>query len=499
MAHLFSKKIIKEEKKIVFILCVFIVALFFYALLSLVSFFLHSPRFRSVISSEKYTFINSNQSLVNSAFFYGVNVDMSLLLPTSKKYVVNSQGEDLIDIAARLGINLFRITNSEKGLDSNRDSIYTKEQWSMVLDKMQRKKIKALIVIENASDNPDLYKPTISSSYLQLVQDYIISSDVLSHSNIYAIDLKNEPIVNMGNNVSTIRMAAQMIKKKYPKTLLTVGWWGIDTFKKDRAGKEIYNWEAYDAGKTFDDFIDFYSIHMYGFEKKVLGLTPEPYFYAKSFLSNIKNELKTKKPILIEEFGASNGEAVSDQETVGSAELQANVYAGVYQALSDMKDPQIFGAVSYQFSSRSNIPDAWAILKDHGDYLFPASYVLQKFATGQSDMTLNVPYSSTPNDYLLTNQDNNRTITISKNDLVGLHINLDNNYNNLVKIDNSYVLSGAQQLIYDDQKNKFNAVFHAKDSGIAVVQVTQENKCVQNEMCSQTKTEKFKITIVVKN
>src|SRR6266849_2168703 len=46
--------------------------------------------------------------------FYGENIDMSQILPTSQHYVVNSKGEDLIDIAADLGINLIRITNGQR-------------------------------------------------------------------------------------------------------------------------------------------------------------------------------------------------------------------------------------------------------------------------------------------------------------------------------------------------------------------------------------------------
>src|SRR4051794_35561217 len=41
--------------------------------------------------------------------FYGENIDMSQILPSSQRYVVNSKGQDLIDIAADLGINLVRI------------------------------------------------------------------------------------------------------------------------------------------------------------------------------------------------------------------------------------------------------------------------------------------------------------------------------------------------------------------------------------------------------
>src|SRR2546421_1553093 len=89
--------------------------------------------------------------------FYGENIDMSQILPASQHYVVNSKGEDLIDIAADLGINLIRITNSDRSFNHNADSVYTRDQWSQVLNKMQSKGIKAIILIETRSNNVDYY------------------------------------------------------------------------------------------------------------------------------------------------------------------------------------------------------------------------------------------------------------------------------------------------------------------------------------------------------
>ena len=101
------------------------------------------------------------------------------------------------------------------------------------------------------------------------------------------------------------------------------------------------------------------------------------------FLSQVEHGLQTKKPILIEEFGEANGDAVSDQDTIGSPQLQANIYQGVYQALKEMRSSQILGAVAFDFYSRDQYPDAWAIVKNNGNYLFPAAYILQEYALGK--------------------------------------------------------------------------------------------------------------------
>src|SRR5437762_4864415 len=64
--------------------------------------------------------------------FYGENIDMSQILPTSQHYIVNDKGQDLIDIAANLGINLIRITNIQRSFNNDADSVYTEEQWNLV-------------------------------------------------------------------------------------------------------------------------------------------------------------------------------------------------------------------------------------------------------------------------------------------------------------------------------------------------------------------------------
>ena len=319
------------------------------------------------------------ESEPNPPLFYGVNVEMNQLLPTSKNYIVNDKGKDLIDIASDLGINMFRITNGAKVEENSEETFFTKMQWDGVLDKMQEKGIQALILIES----PTMYQKDIPPEYLDFVQSYIIDSGVLAHPAVFGVDLYNEPLIT-DRNIELMKTSAKMVKGSYPKTRLTVGWWAVATNTYDDDNQEIYKWDDYGAGRIFEDFTDFYSLHMYGFDKKnLLGIYPDPNQFTRRFISKVKKGLQTKKPLLIGEFGSANGEVVSDQDTVGSPELQANTYVGVYQALGDLKDEQIIGSVSFQFYQRTSTPDAWAILKDKGNYYFPAAYVLQKYAKGE--------------------------------------------------------------------------------------------------------------------
>jgi len=398
----------------------------------------------------------------NSSFLYGVNVEMSQLLPTSNKYVVNDEGEDLIDIAAKLGINIFRITNGTPAFTNDLNYTFTKPQWDLVLDKMHNVGIQALILIES----PTIYQKIIPPEYPDFVQSYLLDNDVLSHPAVFGVDLYNEPLITE-DNVSMMRTAAMMIKAGYSQTRLTIGWWAIATNTYDEDNQEIYKWDAYSEGRVFEDFIDFYSLHLYGFDTKsgIFHSFPDPAKFTRNFVAKVRQELQTEKPMLIEEFGAANGAAISDQDTIGSSELQANTYAGVYQALSDMKDPQLIGAVSYQFYQRSETVDAWAIVKNKGNYFFTAAYVLQKYAKGMSDIPLSLPLKDVPNDFLLTNKDNRKTLRLKVNDIVGIKMSLDQGSAYTVTLADESLFLTNQPLLYDATEDKFQAVFQALHPG----------------------------------
>jgi hypothetical protein len=443
---------------------------------------LHIARFAAYFPPSHYVLGAQTFAVEKSnSIYFGEGVDMSQLLPGSSRYVKNSHGEDLIDLSAKLGITMLRITNATPPVDNN-EAIYTQAEWNTVLDKMQSKGIKAIILIEN----PTIHQKYIPSTYLPFVQRYIIDSNVLSHPAVYGVDLYNEVAINSATNVGILQTAAQRIKRSYPNTRITLGWWAIDTFKKDEEGKPVYKWDDYAAGRKANNFIDFYSIHMYGFDQKIFGVYPDPYLYTKGFLSDVKNGLHTNKPLLIEEFGAANGEAVSDQETLGSKQLQATVYQGVYTALIDQHDPQILGAIAYQFNTRLSGPDAWAILSNNGDTLFPAAYILQKYATGVADIPIGVPYTNIPEDYLLTNKDNTSQITLKLDDIVGFNLVLDPSKQYTISTTGDSILKQTQNLMNYWGENHYYAVYHATAVGTAVISIKQDD----NE-------EVYKVTITV--
>ena len=413
--------------------------------------------------------------------FYGENIDMSQILPGSQHYIVNSKGEDLIDIAADLGINLIRITNGEPSFNNNKDSIYTTDQWNQVLNKMQRKRMKAIIQIEVASDNPAYYNRQIQPIYLHLVQAYI-DSGVFANPDVYAVDIKNETVLTDAN-LSMLQKAHDMIKVKYPNLKQTVGWWAITASATDPYNPNNYIWSDYAAGQKLDKIVDFYSVHMYGLDTDIFGMGANPGLRAKVFLSRVQNGLQTKKPILIEEFGEANGDAVSDQDTIGSPQLQANVYQGVYQALKEMHNSQFIGAVGFDLYSRDQTPDAWAIAKDNGNYLFPAAYILQEYALGKNNPALKTATVVDSQSYLATKADNHTTKTLRLSDRIGFDLQLDDSRGYALSLSENGIVEPVEAFNYDFNSDSYHAVYQAIRQGKVQLNVTANSNCNPDIIC----------------
>ncbi len=150
---------------------------------------------------------------------------------------------------------------------------------------------------------------------------------------------------------------------------------------------------------------------------------------------------------MITEFGAANGYAISDQNTIDSPELQAKVYQGVYQALKEMHSSQIIGTVAFNFYSHDQYPGAWAIVQNHGDYFLPAAYILQEYALGENNPSLQAATIVNSQSYLATNVNNHGTRTLHLSDRIGLKLQLDNSKNYSLSLSEDGILKLVEPFI----------------------------------------------------
>lgn len=292
--------------------------------------------------------------------YYGATVDMSQILPESKHYIVNSKGQDLIDLASSLGMNTLRITNIASPTDQKITTSYTHEQWNKVLNKMRKKGIYAVILVESNAKDSDFFKPEISQNFPDFVKAYAVDNDLCSFSNILAVDIRNEPILDQ-HNLTILKETSDMLRSSCPTMKITIGSWKLGS-----------NWHDPKGAAVIKDMVDLYAIHVYGYDKLVNNAYPDPYTLAQSYINEIK-KYSGNKPILIEEFGAGNGSTVTDQNTMGSQELQKNAYQGVLKLSHDYKNRNIIGAIAYLFYRRTDSPDGWEIVENNGDILLPAA------------------------------------------------------------------------------------------------------------------------------
>lgn len=301
--------------------------------------------------------------------YYGMTVDMSQILPESVHYIKNSKGQDIIDMASSLGMNTLRITNITSTSDKGATPSYTKAQWEEVLGKMQKKNIYAVILIEGNSQDVQFHDITLRDYYLNFVKNYV-ASGVCKLPNVLMVDIANEPALNP-YNLDKLKKAAEIVKSECSTTKITIGSWRTDSGDRNPDGSIVYNWHDPKEVKQLEDIVDVDSVHIYGFDKPKDGPYPDPYTLTTGYLNEIRKY--TDKPIFIEEFGAGNGDELTDQNTLGSQQLQKNAYLGVLKAMHDFRNKGVMGATGYLFLPRTDGADSWSIAKDNGDTLLPAT------------------------------------------------------------------------------------------------------------------------------
>ena len=315
--------------------------------------------------------------LIKPKQYIGATVDMSQILPESVHYIKNSQGQDLIDIASSLGMNTLRITNITS-IGSKVIPSYTNAQWAEVLNKMKSKNMYAVILVEANAQDTKFDRVHLNDYYLNFVQNYVVTPEACGFSNVLAIDIANEPLLN-ASNLAKLKDAANMIKTACPNAKITIGSWSTDSGQKDSSGKPIYFWHDPKEVRQIENIVDIDSVHIYGFDKKLdNGSYPDPYTLTTGYLKEVRKY--TNKPIFIEEFGAGNGTSVTDQNTLGSQNLQKNAYDGVLRAIFDFRNRGVLGGTAYVLSSRNDKPDGWSMSLDRASILLPAAYSFKQYS-----------------------------------------------------------------------------------------------------------------------
>jgi hypothetical protein len=293
---------------------------------------------------------------------YGVNVDMTAMLPGTPYTVRTASGGNFFDLASQLGINTLRITDVQWAVTGKEHS---QAAWRYVFDETENHHMHVILLLVDGGGH----------SAIEHARTLLDHYGLAGSPALWLVDLSNEPDLSDSQNIAVLRAEAAYVRRVAPKVPLTIGGW------KSRipGHPSEFDWQDPADIPRFIDLVDVVSPHLYEFERGAQqGFTPAR--WTQRFLGAVRQEAKGK-PILLEEFGTGNGLGPSMTPTpTGSPQWQAYVYRGVLQEVSAEHDQGVLGAVAWIIAPRPAFPDddqgemiGWAFVLNHGRRLLPAA------------------------------------------------------------------------------------------------------------------------------
>ncbi len=295
----------------------------------------------------------------------GVNVDITAMIPGTPYTVAPTAGSNFFDLASRLGINTLRITDirwETTGIE------YSRAEWVQVFDEAQQHHIRIVLLL---MDGVQEY------SVLQQAHTLLGDYGLARAPALGLIDLYNEPDVSDAHRMMLLNQEAAYAHHVAPAIPLTIGGWKVSIAGQ----KHKFAWQEPADISKFIHLVNVISAHLYQFDQATQqGIAPQQ--WTRDYLSAVRLESQNK-PILLEEFGASNGLAPTDEATpTGSKQWQACIYRGVLQEVLAEHDQDIIGALAWIIAPRPAIPGAisyerdmtgWSIVLDDGQRILPAA------------------------------------------------------------------------------------------------------------------------------
>jgi|GEM_PF-2007120 hypothetical protein len=326
-----------------------------------------------------FGYMGKSPMLPSTGIAYGVNVDMSALVPGTPYTIRTATGGDFFALAAQLGINTFRITDFR--WESTGEE-YPRAIWQQVFAKAEAYHMHIILLLMDGHGHM-----AIEQAHLLLDQYGLAHAPAL-----WIVDLYNEPDVSDPMRIAALRAEAAYVRQVAPEIPITIGGW-----KSRVAGHPgEFRWQDPADIPQFINLVDIVSPHLYQFAQgALLGFTPQQ--WTRRYLGAVRKEAE-HKPILLEEFGASNGLApTSESGLAGSPEWQASVYQGVLEEVTIEHDQGVLGAVAWMIAPRPGWSDpaivegdmtGWAFVLDHGRRLLPAAGTFLAVRNGEGSAVM---------------------------------------------------------------------------------------------------------------
>lgn len=322
-------------------------------------------------------FISRPVRIISSAkIAYGVNVDMTALIPDMPYTIRTAKGGNFFDLAKQLGINTLRITDIKWETTGKE---YSPTLWHYVFDQAELYHMHVILLLEDGGEY----------SVMQQANTLLGGYGLARAPALWLVDLYNEPNLSDPTLMTVLREEASYVHRVAPAVPITIGGW-----KSQIPGKPgKFDWEDPADVSKFINLVNIVSPHLYGFEEEAnLGVSPQQ--WTGQFLNAVRKEASHKQ-ILLEEFGASNGLAPTNEaRPTGNPQWQASVYRGVLQEILAEFNQGIIGAVAWIIAPRPPWPHpnhvvyegdmtGWAFVLDHGQKLLPAASEFSAVAEGK--------------------------------------------------------------------------------------------------------------------
>jgi len=314
-------------------------------------------------------FIHINEPLPTptstTSIAYGVNVDMTAMIPGTPYTVTTADGGDFFSLAAQLGINTLRITDVRWAVTGQE---YSRDTWNSVFREAERYHIRIVLLLVDGGNHTAL-----EHAHTLLGQYGLAQSPAL-----WMVDLGNEPDVDNPQSMSEIQQEAAYVRQIAPSARITIGGW-----KHEVPGRpsQFRFQDPADIPRLIN-LVDVVSVHLYQFDQGFRqGFTPQQ--WVQRYLNAVRSQAKGK-PILIEEFGAGNGLApTTEAMPTGSLRWQAYVYQGVFQEVKAEHAQEVLGALAWIIAPRPSMDITpsnyernmigWSFVLNRGKNLLPAA------------------------------------------------------------------------------------------------------------------------------
>jgi hypothetical protein len=123
-------------------------------------------------------------------------------------------------------------------------------------------------------------------------------------------------------------------------------------------------------------------------------------------------------------------------------------------------------------------------VKDKGNYLFPAAYILQEYALGKNNPSLQTATVVTSQSYLVKNSDNYTIKNLHISDRIGLKLQLDDSKNYSLSLSENGILQPVDFFHYNPVSDSYYAVYQAISKGSVQLNILSNSTCSINNVCT---------------